>query len=129
MIFQLLADAVLVLHLAFIVFAVAGGLLLWRLPRVVWLHVPAVLWGVGIELSGGICPLTPLENRLRELGGEAGYTGGFIAHYLLPLIYPPGLTAVWQLALGSGLAVFNVVVYTCWWRVRGRGRVQARRRG
>lgn len=124
MTYHLLADAVLVLHLAFIVFAVAGGLLLWRWPRVVWLHVPAVLWGVGIELSGGMCPLTPLENRLRQLAGEAGYAGGFIEHYLLPLIYPPGLTPTWQWVLGGGLAVFNVLVYAGWWRGRERGRRQ-----
>lgn len=122
--YHLLADAVLVLHLAFIVFAVAGGLLLWRWPRVVWLHVPAVLWGVGIELSGGMCPLTPLENRLRQFAGEAGYAVGFIEHYLLPLIYPPGLTPAWQWLLGGGLAVFNVLVYACWWHRRERGRRQ-----
>ncbi len=121
MFFRVLADAVLVLHLAFIVFAVAGGLLLWRWPRLVWLHVPAVLWGVGIEMSGGMCPLTPLENRLRQLAGEAGYAGGFIEHYLLPLIYPPGLTPSGQWVLGGCLAVFNVLVYASWWRGRERG--------
>lgn len=118
MTYRILADAVLVLHLAFIVFVVAGGLLLWRFPRLPWVHIPAVLWGVGIELSGGICPLTPLENRLRQLGGEAGYTGGFIEHYLLAIIYPPALTPAWQTALGVGLAVFNLVVYARWLRHR-----------
>jgi hypothetical protein len=118
MTYPILADAVLVLHLAFIVFVVAGGLLLWRFPRLPWVHIPAVLWGVGIELSGGICPLTPLENRLRQWGGEAGYTGGFIEHYLLTIIYPPALTPAWQTVLSVGLAVFNLVVYARWLRHR-----------
>ena len=121
MIHRLLADAVLFLHLAFIVFVVAGSLFLLRWPRLSWfpwLHFPAVLWGVIVELRGYICPLTPLENRLRELGGEAGYAGGFVEHYLLPVIYPAGLTHEWQIALGLGVAALNLVVYVCWWRKR-----------
>lgn len=118
MIYRLLADAVLLVHLAFIVFVVSGGLLLRRWPRLAWLHVPAVLWGVGIELSGAICPLTPLENTLRRLGGEAGYAGGFVENYLLPIVYPPGLTRQWQIALGLGVAALNVAAYAHWWRKR-----------
>lgn len=118
MIYRLLADAVLLLHLAFIVFVIAGGLLLRRWPRLPWLHVPAVLWGVSIELGGYVCPLTPLENGLRRLGGEAGYAGGFIENYLLPIVYSPGLTREWQIALGLGVAAFNLAAYACWWRRR-----------
>lgn len=116
--YRLLADAVLLFHLAFIAFVVAGGLFLGRWPRLAWLHVPAVVWGVAIELSGGLCPLTPLENRLRQLGGEAGYPGGFIEHYLWPIIYPAGLTRDWQITLGLGVAAINLVAYVRWWRRR-----------
>jgi hypothetical protein len=118
MIYRLLADAMLLLHLAFIVFVVAGGLFLLRWPRLPWLHVPAVAWGVSIELSGCICPLTPLENRLRQLGGEAGYAGGFVEHYLLPIIYPVGLTHELQIVLGLGVATLNLIAYARWWRQR-----------
>ena len=115
-----LASAVLVLHLLFIAFVVAGAALLWRWPRLAWLHVPAVLWGAYAELSGTICPLTPLENRLRALAGEAGYTQGFIEHYLLPLIYPAALTREVQLALGAAVVAVNVLLYALWLRSRGR---------
>jgi len=118
--YRLLADAVLLLHLAFIAFVVAGGLFIVRWPRLPWLHVPAVLWGVAIELCGCLCPLTPLENRLRQLGGEAGYPGGFIEHYLWPIIYPAGLIREWQIALGIGVAALNLVLYARWWRKRKR---------
>jgi len=121
MTYRLLADAVLLLHLAFIVFILAGGLFLLRWPRLSWLpwlHVPAVLWGVTIELCGCICPLTPLENRLRQWGGEAGYAGGFVEHYLLSVIYPVGLTREGQIALGLGVAVLNLAAYAHWWRQR-----------
>ena len=120
----LAAGLVLLLHLAFIVFAVAGAALLWRWPRVAWLHVPAVAWAAFVELAGRPCPLTPLENRLRGLGGVPGYTQDFIAHYLLPLIYPAGLTREIQWALGVGVALLNVVLYAAW--IRGRRR-RARR--
>ena len=121
MIYRLLANAMLLLHLAFIVFVVAGGLFLLRWPRLSWLpwlHLPAVLWGVIVELRGYICPLTPLENRLRQLGGEAGYAGGFVERCLLPVIYPVGLTREWQIALGLGMATVNLAAYMCWWRQR-----------
>ena len=89
---RLAADAVALLHLAFVLFAVFGGLPVWRWPRLAWLHLPAVLWGGWIEFSGWTCPLTPLENLLRRAVGEAGYGGGYIDHYLWPPLYPAGLT-------------------------------------
>lgn len=111
MTFRILADAVLVLHLAFITFVMLGGLLVLRAPRLAWLHLPAVAWGAGIAFLGGICPLTPLENRLRALGGEGGYSGGFIEKYLTALIYPTGLTRGVQAALGALVVAVNLAVY------------------
>jgi hypothetical protein len=109
--YSLAADAVLVLHLAFIVFAAAGALLVaWR-GRIAWLHLPALAWAAWIVASHGICPLTPLENALRHRAGEAGYTGGFIDHYLVPLIYPPGLTPQHQTWLALALVASNIVLY------------------
>lgn len=113
-----LADLVVIVHGLFIVFAVAGGLLVLRWPRVAWLHLPAAVWGVLIEWSGWICPLTPLENTLRQAAGQAGYSGGFVERYLLPLIYPAGLTPAVQLWLGLVVLVVNVAVYALWWRRR-----------
>ncbi len=123
MIWRALADAVLVAHLAFILFVVLGGLLVLRWPRLAWLHLPVVLWGAAIEFFGWICPLTPLEKWLRVAGGESGYPGGFIAHYLLPLIYPAGLTRNVQLVLGSLVMSVNLVVYVALWR-RSRARTR-----
>lgn len=108
---SLLADLVLLLHLLFIVFAIFGALLTLRWRWAPLLHLPALAWGVAIALAGGICPLTPLENALRRSAGEEGYAGGFIEHYLLPIIYPSGLTSKVQVALGAGLLVLNVVLY------------------
>ncbi len=101
----------MLVHAAFILFAVCGGLLVLRWPRTAWLHLPAVLWAAFIEFSGRICPLTPLENHYRELAGESGYSGGFIEHYVLPVIYPAGLTRDIQLWLGLGVLVVNIVAY------------------
>jgi hypothetical protein len=116
MIWRALADAVLVAHLGFILFVVLGGLLVLRWPRLAWIHVPVVLWGAAIEFFGWICPLTPLEKWLRVMGGEAGYAGGFIAHYLLPLVYPAGLTRGIQLVLGAFVVSVNLAVYLVLWR-------------
>jgi hypothetical protein len=115
---SLLADLVVVAHFAFIAFAALGGLLVLRWPRAAWLHLPAVAWGIGIELSGGICPLTPLENRLRAAAGETGYAGGFIEHILLPVIYPPDLGRETQLSLAAALALANAALYLLVWRRR-----------
>lgn len=114
-IFGLLADGVLVLHLGFILFVVLGGALLPRWPWLLWLHLPAVVWAAFIELSGGICPLTPLENALRVAAGNRGYGEGFIEHYLTALIYPRGLTREIQTALGLGVVVLNGWFYGRWW--------------
>jgi len=122
MIHRLLADATVAFHLAFIAFVVLGGLLVLRKPRVAWLHLPAVAWVVWLELTGAICPLTPLENALRQRAGEAGYEGGFIDHYLMPVIYPAGLTPQIQTVLGIAVLLLNVTVYAiAWRRARKRG--------
>jgi len=112
MLYRVLADVVLLLHLTFIFFVVLGSLLVWRFPRLLWLHLPAVMWAGLIEISGFVCPLTPLENHLRRLGGEAGYHGGFIEYYLLPIIYPHALSREMQVGLGIAAIVINVVAYT-----------------
>ena len=108
---SILADAVLVLHFAFVAFVVAGGLLVLRWRRLVWLHLPAAVWGALVELEGWICPLTPLENQLREKAGRAGYSGDFVEHYLIPVVYPPGLTSNMQLLLGIAVIAVNVGIY------------------
>ena len=110
-VYPLLADLVVWIHLAFVLFVVAGGLLVMRWPGLIWIHLPAVIWGVGIELSGWICPLTPLENWLRHKGGEENYQFDFVAHYLLPMLYPQGLTRASQIALGGFVFVVNVAIY------------------
>ena len=107
----LLADGVLVLHGLFIAWAALGALAVWRWPRLLVLHLPALAWGVWIEISGGICPLTPLENSLRRAAGQGGYSGGFIDHYLGGLIYPAGLTREAQWAVAGVLLAINVVLY------------------
>lgn len=121
MLYRVLADLVLVLHALFIAFVVAGALLVLRWPRVAWAHVPCALWGAWIEVAGRICPLTPWENALRRAGGQAGYEGGFIERYLLPIIYPGALTREIQLALATGVIAVNMAVYA-WVVVRRRKR-------
>ena len=124
----LLADGVVVLHLLFIAFVVGGAALLWRWPRLVWLHLPAAAWGAFVELSGATCPLTPLENRLRALAGEAGHAQGFVEHYLLPLIYPAALTREVQIVLGGAVVTINAALYALWLWSRLRRERDHRRR-
>jgi hypothetical protein len=114
--YRALADLVLVVHLAFILFVIAGGVAVARWPRLAWLHVPAALWGAVIELADWICPLTPLENWLRRKAGAGGYEEGFLEHYLLPIVYPAGLTREIQLALGCTVIALNLAVYA--WVIR-----------
>lgn len=123
---RLLADAVMALHFAFVVFVGCGGLLVLRDLRWSVLHVPAALWGACISFFGWICPLTPLEIELRRRAGEAGYDGGFIDHYLAAIVYPDGLTRETQLALGAAVVVVNGVVYA-FAIARHRRRVTMRR--
>ena len=111
MIYKLLADLVFLAHLAFVLFVVLGGIVVWWVPKLAWLHLPAVAWGTLIEFAGWICPLTPWEQSLRQLAGDRGYAGGFIEHYLLPLLYPQGLTREVQVALGAAVLLINLVAY------------------
>jgi len=110
-VYRLLANAVVVVHALFIVFIVCGGFLAWRWRWVAVLHVPCAVWGVLIEYNGWICPLTPLENSLRMRAGQQGYSGGFVEHYLVPAIYPAGLTPRIQVVLGTAVLVVNVITY------------------
>jgi hypothetical protein len=120
--YLLLADLVLIVHLAFVAFVLCGGLLALRWRWIAWLHLPAVAWGAIVEFTGWICPLTPLENWLRAQGGETSYRSDFIAQYLLPVLYPGDLTRDLQLLLGTGVVVLNTAIY-CWlWRSRARER-------
>lgn len=118
MIYAIAAEAVLWLHAFFILFAVAGGLLLLRWRWLLWLHLPAAGWAAVVVMAGWVCPLTPLEQTLRAMAGQDGYGGSFIEHYLLLLIYPPGLTRSMQILLGLLVLTVNVTVYVCVWRQR-----------
>jgi hypothetical protein len=117
-VYPLLADFIVGIHLAFVVFVVLGGLLVMKWPRLIWIHLPAVFWGIAIELSGWICPLTPLENWLRHKGGEENYQFDFVARYLLPMLYPQGLTRGSQIVFGALVLVVNVAIYG--WVLRKR---------
>ena len=121
MIPRLLADAVVLLHLVFIVFALAGGVLVLFRGYIAWLHLPAVAWAAYAEFTATICPLTPLENSLRKQAGQEGYDGGFVEHYLIPLIYPAALTPRLQMLIGAIVVAVNVAVYAAaLWRRSGR---------
>ena len=111
MIWSLLADSLVIVHFAFTAFVIFGGFLTWRWPRVAFAHLPALAWGCWVEVSHSICPLTPLENHFRHLGGEAGYSGGFLAHYLVRVLYPPGLTWQIQWLLAALLLLINALAY------------------
>ncbi|WP_164101538.1 DUF2784 domain-containing protein [Candidatus Laterigemmans baculatus] len=131
MLYRGLADAVLLAHLAFVLFVVLGSLLVLRWPRLAWLHMPAAIWGVIITFAGWPCPLTPLEKHLRRLGGEAGYEGGFIDHYLTSILYPSGLSSSSQTLLGIAVLLINASIYgyffyICAWK-SARGNEKQRR--
>jgi Protein of Unknown function (DUF2784) len=116
------ADVIVALHAAFALFVALGALLVVRWRRVMWVHLPATAWGVFIEFSGWVCPLTPLENALRLRAGGAVYSGDFIARYVLPALYPANLTREAQLAIGSAALVFNVLMYG--WLIRRSRRAE-----
>jgi len=118
----ILADAILVLHLTFVLFVVLGAFLVLRRRKLMWVHLPVVIWGALIEFAGWICPLTPLENWLRARGGDRGYSGGFIDHYLGALIYPEGLTRELQWFLGVFVLAINAAIYLQVWRRRPKAR-------
>ena len=111
MIYRVLAEFVLVVHFAFVVYAVLGGILVLRWRWTAWLHLPVVAWGALVETLGWVCPLTPLENDLRSAAGISGYPGGFVDHYIIPVLYPDNLTRTDQLLLGLVLVAINVVIY------------------
>jgi len=111
MLYRVLADVVVLLHTAFVVFVVVGGFLVWRWRWVVWAHVPCALWGIAIEYGGWICPLTPLENAFRARAGLEGYRGGFVEHYVSPLLSPAGLTRPAQATPGTLVLAVTLVAY------------------
>lgn len=111
MLVKISADLLVLLHFAFIVFVVLGGFLVLKWGKVALLHIPCALWGAFIEFSGWVCPLTPLEHFLREAAGEAAYSGGFIDHYIMPIVYPTGLTQGIQIVLGVIVLIINLCVY------------------
>ena len=112
MVYQIRADILVVLHFVFICFVIVGGLLVLRWQWLALIHLPVVLWGALVELMSWVCPLTPLENWLRRAAGGQGYSGGYIEHYLIPIIYPGGLTHEIQMMLGGFVIVINVIIYT-----------------
>jgi hypothetical protein len=117
--YHLLADIVVLAHFGFVLFVVLGGLLVLRWPRLAWVHLPTAAWGAWVEFTGRICPLTPLEKALRRQAGEAIYSGDFVTHYVLPVLYPIGLTRTIQLVLGVTVVALNLAVY--WLMLRRRG--------
>jgi hypothetical protein len=121
MMWRALADLVLLIHFAFVVFVIVGGFFAIRWRWLPWVHLPAVAWAVVLEFSGWICPLTPLENLLRQASGEAGYVGGFLEHYLVQVVYPVGLTPEIQIFIGIGVLLINGIAYSVVWRGQPRG--------
>ncbi len=123
MLYGVLADLVVVVHLAFVLFAVLGGFLVFRWKRCAWIHVPAVLWAALVAFAGWVCPLTPLENWLRERSGALGYRSGFIEHYILPVLYPTLLTRDLQITLGLLVLGVNLGIYG--WVMRRTAKAKA----
>lgn len=111
MIYRILADITLGLHFAFILFVVLGGLLVFRYRWIAWIHLPTAIWGALISIVGWTCPLTPLENHLRQMGGRAGYSDGFVEEYVLSLIYPEGIPRTGFMVLGIGVILINLAIY------------------
>ena len=111
MVYRVLADLILVTHFAFALFTVLGGVLVLRRRRLLWVHLASLLWGVVIQWANWTCPLTPLESRLRQAGGETGYRGGFIEYYVSMILYPESLTVELRYLLGAALIAVNLVVY------------------
>lgn len=122
MTYRILADLVVLVHIAFVIFAIAGGLLAMRWRWVVGLHLPAAAWAAMIEFAGWVCPLTPLENHFRALAGESTYDRGFVAHYILPILYPGQLTRDIQIGFGLLVLVINAAIY---WRLAQKWRRRA----
>ncbi len=116
----LLANLVVQFHIAFIVFVVIGGFLTWRWKWIAWIHIPSALWGAAVQFAGWHCPLTPLENHLRRLAGEAGYDGGFVEHYIMPLMYTGDWSAQLRVLLGTLVVILNVAAYLVCFRRRSR---------
>jgi hypothetical protein len=108
------ANLLTVVHFMFVMFVIFGGFLVFRWPRAALVHLPALAWGVAIEINHWVCPLTPLEQSLRRAAGEDGYSGGFIDYYITPLIYPAGLTPDIQQVLGISVLALNVAIYGAW---------------
>ena len=122
MLLRIAADLIVLVHFAFVIFVVAGGLLALKWPKMAYLHIPAAVWGAWIGFANWICPLTPLENHLRRLAGEAGYASGFIEHYIVGILYPAGLTTGTRVILGMAVVAVNLLVYgVCFARWRSRG--------
>lgn len=111
MLYRVLADVVVVVHFAFVLYVVLGGLLVVRWPWTAFVHLPVLAWGALIETMLWVCPLTPLENALRRAAGSAGYSGGFVEHYVIPVLYPANLGHPTHLLLAALLIVFNATVY------------------
>ena len=111
MIYQYAADALVLIHLLFILFVIFGGILVFKWHWLAWLHIPAALWGSVVVTAGWICPLTPFENQLRQSAGNEGYSGTFIEHYVIPVIYPSGLNREIFIAMGIGMFLVNLAIY------------------
>jgi hypothetical protein len=125
LLYNFLADLVVLLHSCFVLFVMLGGFLVFWKSYMAWYHLPAVFWAAGIEFLGWVCPLTPLENMLRSRGGDAGYATGFVEHYIVPVLYPAALTRHMQIGLGMTVLAVNIAVYlTLWQKNRKAGKDQ-----
>ena len=126
--YSFLADLVVLLHAFFVLFVLLGGILVFWKPVMAWFHIPAVLWGTGIEFLGWVCPLTPLENMLRTRGGDTGYATGFVEHYIMPVLYPAQLTRNMQIGFGLIVLGANLVIYIGLWKKIRRSKTDTERK-